>query len=130
MVAPWSLDHWIESWRLHHVQISTVSVCICLNLDTLPQMKSKWRTKSDKLKQRTDKQTSIDIWFKPPYNENIQTIQFTTSHHHFDTTQNQIRMNNNHIKITSILEEIIQSQQSFIKNHRTVEFTGSKQFEP
>jgi hypothetical protein len=62
--------------------------------------------------------------------KNIQTIQFTRSHHHFDTTQNQIRMNNNQIEITSILEEIKQFQQSSVKNCQTAEFTGSKQFDP
>jgi hypothetical protein len=47
--------------------------------------------------------------------KNIQTIQLTRSHHHFNTTQNQIRMNNNQIKITLILEEIKQFQQSSVK---------------
>jgi hypothetical protein len=40
-------------------------------------------------------------------------------------------MNNNQIEITSILEEIKQSQQqSSVKNCQTAEFTGSKQFDP
>jgi hypothetical protein len=39
-------------------------------------------------------------------------------------------MNDNQIKITSILEEIKQFQQSFVKNCQTAEFSGSKQFDP